>query len=242
MKRALRQIAFSAAALLSLLLAVVLLLRVGSSIYGNHQLRAGFSASSQWQDYQQQLPISQMKFDSYAPLFAEIVAPIGYPTTFTTSAPIRYYRETDGKKTLACEIPAGTALDWSSSAPSGYGFDSFPTYEKGWRWGKPFKSADGQGDDAWYYIRTEDLEKAARQAFSSSQYLQASAKSAGLSGSEAVFALVRKTDRVFHQNGVYLSPDLFAPWTWDLICLAVLLLLMLTALWRFRRVCGCAHI
>ena len=238
MKRLLSQIAFFTAALLSLLLAAAIPLRAVSGACENRRLRSEFYASGVWWEYQQQVPLSDIIFSCYEPLFADLTAPVGCSAVFEAGAPIRYYEETDGKKTLAFEIPAGTVLEWSSSEPNGYGFNGFPTYERGWRWVRPFQSADGSGDDAWYYVRAKDLEKAAGQMLSSSPFLQSAVRAAGLTEAEAAFALVHRADWVFCRRGVYISPDLFEPWPRDCACLAVLLVLAVTALWVFRRAGG----
>ena len=53
---------------------------------------------------------------------------------------------------------------------AGYGFATLPTYEKGWRYARPFVAADSAADPVigaladprisdlpWYYLRLEDM-------------------------------------------------------------------------------------
>lgn len=229
---------------LALLLAAGTAFRAGITAWENYRLRSGFAANEEWPDYRQGLPLSEIDFERYErAFFSGATAPIGYSTVFTADAPIRYYREvTDAA--LAYEIPAGTALDWEPGgfACLGYGFVSLPSYERGWRWARPFLPAGSDRvpeDFPWYYVRTSDLEAAARAMFDSSRFVQASARNAGLSRTEAVFQIVRQADQVFYENGVYLSPDLLRPvWTWDCTLMtgaSALLFILLLLLRRGRR-------
>lgn len=229
---------------LALLLAAGTAFRAGITAWENYRLRSGFAANEEWPDYRQGLPLSEIDFERYErAFFSGAVAPIGYSTVFTADAPIRYYREvTDAA--LAYEIPAGAALDWEPGgfACLGYGFVSLPSYERGWRWARPFLSAGSDRvpeDFPWYYVRTSDLEGTARAMFDSSRFVQASARNAGLSRAEAVFRIVRQADQVFYENGVYLSPDLLRPvWTWDCTLMtgaSALLFILLLLLRRGRR-------
>lgn len=230
---------------LAVILAAGAVLRAGITAWENDRLRSGFAANEEWPDYREELPLSEIDFERYErAFFPGAVAPIGYPTVFTADAPIRYYRDLIGAESPAYEIPAGRALDWEPGGfPSlGYGFVSLPAYERGWRWAQPFlpPGFDRVPEDfPWYYVRTSDLEAAARAMFDSSRFVQASARNARLSRAEAVFRIVRQADRVLYENGVYLSPDLLRPvWTWEctvMLSVSALLFILLLLLRRRRR-------
>lgn len=205
--------------------ALALAFKLGAYCSSVHSLRAGFRESDTNTDYLREIPMEEMDFFQYVRYLNKPVAGIGYNTTFTAPSPIRYYREESGRKVLAYEIPAGTAFESELTGGAyslGYGFESFPTYEKGWRWVKPF--SDSQDVDRselpWYYIKTSDLESLLAYVVrnSNSPYWQSSLQHPGMEETQLASAYILKCDHMLYEIGAYISPNLYpAFWTWDSI-------------------------
>lgn len=203
--------------------ALALAFKLGVYCSSVHSLRAGFQESDTNTDYLCEIPMEEMDFFQYVRYLNKPVAGIGYNTTFTAPFPIRYYREESGRKVLAYEIPAGTAFEselTGGAYPLGYGFESFPTYEKGWRWVKPF--SDSQDVDRselpWYYIKTSDLESLFAYVIQVSPHWQQSIQLSSIDEAQAVSSYILKCDHMLYEIGAYISPNLYPSfWTWDSI-------------------------
>lgn len=209
-----------------------LLCKVGLWSYEYYKLQAGFhendrpsSHDKQHTDYLSRVPMEEMDFFQYVRYLNRPVAGAEYTTAYAAPFSIRYYKEDGGRKVLAHEIPAGSTLETKPSGayPLGYGFESFPTYEKGWRWARPFSDDKNVivSEMPWYYVKTADLEALAKYMVQNSSHWQHFFQISGLSESELVYGIVRKCDLIFYERGICISPDLSPNfWTWDCILLA----------------------
>lgn len=207
-----------AAAILALIPLLILFCRVGGRIYGNQQKTDSFSYNGKMEQYQRGIPMGEMdllEYRSYLDIPTTLVARkvsnvIALPVT------IQYFTEQDGKKIPAFELSRGTAILWIPSEEFndlyiGYGFRGYPTYDKGWRYARPFMLAGRQADvrqPPYYFVRTKELEAVAKAAFRSDGYLMKSVHSQGKSVEEAVFLYTRFIDNIFYEKGVFYSPDL----------------------------------
>ena len=190
---------------------------LGGMAWHDHALREGFVCTDPANPYQSGVPIEQMDFSVYAPYLDEPVVPVGYSTVFSLPFDLTYYTEENGVKTPACTLEKGSQVCWggpSGGLRPGYGLQTYPTYEKGWRWGRPFTAEEELEERAgealpWYYVKTEDLNRiAAALADGGSPHLTELAQKHSVSAGEAAFSLVHSVDTIFYDNGVYLSPDL----------------------------------
>lgn len=182
------------------------------------ELPAKFNQNYKYTDYYNSLPIENMDFKQYSHLFAGSVMQPGYETTFYTEHKITYYKKINGIMKEAYAIPEGTEVEAGcflsfQRAPTeiGFGFNSFPTYEKGWRWVRPFSLSSESEDknESWYYCKTNDLLLAAKAALQQNQYFQLKQKSSHLGERLYLYMFIRQTDALFYKNGIYKSPDLY---------------------------------
>ena len=117
------------------------------------------------------------------------------------------------------EIPQGTSVFWTTSDASygmdaGYGICSYPTYERGWRYARPFLTADQNADImqlSYYFVRINNLERTAETIINDNESLQKSMQSRGFSVDEVVLTMTRYIDYIFYDKGVFCSPDLQLP-------------------------------
>ena len=183
-------------------------------------------------DYREKVPLSEMDLTQYDFVFTHAIAGVGLTkTTFTLTHSLPYYQEINGKKVEVTSIPAGTTVDagdyQSVYDALGYGFNGYPTYERGWRWVRafPLEGEEFREDAPWYYCKTADLEKAAKDLLQESGHMQHSLQLVqerdGMSEKEFLHIFVCRVDSFFYMRGVYLSPDyLFPLWTWGRTALA----------------------
>lgn len=211
------------------------LCKAGLWSYEYYRLQAGFrqndkpSSYDKHTDYLNRVPMEEMDFLQYVRYLNRPVNPvyIERETAFTAPFSLYYYQEEAGRKAVCLEIPADSVIEpepeWSHGYPLGYGFESFPTYEKGWRWARPFTDGKDAAVDElpWRYVKTADLEAFAEEMARCSPHWQDAIQRLHASESELAYELVRKCDALFYEKGIYLSPDLYPVfWTWDGILLA----------------------
>ena len=234
---------------LALIPLFVVFCRVGSRLYRNRKMADSFADNRKMEQYQRKVPMDEMdllEFDSYFDIpFAAIS--IRVSNVISLPKKIQYYTEEDGKKIPALEMTKGTNILWIPEREFngfyvGYGLRGYPTYDKGWRYVKPFMIADkpaGPEQNRYYFIRTKDLETVARAALPSVKGLTGPMRSqTGMSLADAVFTYTRLVDSIFYENGVFCSPDLQRR-IWDtpdmlLLCLSAGLLLIVR-LWGLRK-------
>lgn len=199
-------------------------------------------------DYREKVPLPEMDLSQYDFVFSHAIGGVGLTkTTFTLTHSLPYYQEIDGKKVEVTSIPAGTTVDagdyQSVCDALGYGFNGYPTYERGWRWVRAFppEGEEFREDAPWYYCKTADLEKAAKDLLRESGHMQHSLQLLkerdGMSEKEFLHHFVCRVDSFLYMRGVYLSPDYLSPlWTWGHTVLsAVSAALLLSGVLIFRK-------
>lgn len=210
---------------LVIILFCVLAFRMGYALYHNQNIREQFSSALNSSPYQNGVKMEEMDLTQYDRFFPDTFAPIGYSLTHIINNPVtlRYYAEipNDDSAAYALEIPKGTkivAIPLDINGPPiyeiGYGYTSYPTHEKGWRYVKPFQIADFQsdpGNQQYYYVKIESLEAVLREMIDANEGIIASLQPRGWSNSKFLRFFLRYVDDVLYQNGVYSSPDLFRP-------------------------------
>ena len=113
----------------------------------------------------------------------------------------------DGRRIKAFTMKKGTIVIIPSLPDLGRGIQSFPTFEQGIRYGKPFHIEGESADDGYYYVKLSEIEKVTEELFRMSPSLQQTRQMQGLSLEDAVYEAMRLTDKTFYTEGVYLSPE-----------------------------------
>ncbi len=207
-----------------LILLGIFVYRTGYALYHNNQLRKDFSPAANASPYQQSIPLEQMDLAVYAPYFSGNSAEPAYTLTHRIPSPVtlQYYEKIPaGGEAPALEIPKGTTIaaipegtKASAFYETGYGYTSYPTYEKGWRYVRPFQTtetSDATANGKHYYVKLESLEAVLDKTIEANQPLRAAIRQQKWSISHGRFELTRFVDDKLHQHGAYLSPDLSRP-------------------------------
>ena len=196
------------------------LFRVGSNLYANHKLREEFSLSSDLSPYQQGTPMEEMDLTRYEEYFPTIFTLTGYSLTHRIKTPVtlRYYNEIPSDASaITYEIPKGTEIlaipEYINGAPIyeiGYGYTSYPTYEKGWRYVRPFSTdnAGNPGLGKYYYVRLEELEAVIKKVMDENKVMSKPQKYFYWSDSRWIREVSLKIDSVFYSNGIVFSRDM----------------------------------
>lgn len=203
----------------------VFLFRCGIILCHNFKLHADFQDNGKNEQYAQKIPPEKMDFSQYNQYFLENTALIHprYNVYVTLPKPIRYYTSPDDpspalKLSKGCIVTV-LPTNGGFSELRGYGLISYPTYQKGWRYVAPFRTGAEELNpnllNAYtlksYYVKAEDLETVMRAFYDQNKGMQVSAEQAGMSKQEYICHVTYKVDRVFYQNGVFMSPDLYRP-------------------------------
>ncbi|MEA4887995.1 MAG: hypothetical protein VB070_00805 [Clostridiaceae bacterium] len=225
----------------------ILLLQVGIRFYKNRQIVSEFSYNAYQQQYQRAVPVDEMDFNEYRRYFTQNETANKLAVNNRVSLPvhIRYYTKQDEKMILSFEIPKGTSVFWTASdafygVDAGYGICGYPTYERGWRYARPFITTNQNTDIKqipYYFVRTDDLDMTAKAIITENENLRKSIKSQGLSISDAGFVLTRYIDYIFYDRGVFCSPDLqqsVCRWT-DLVWLFLFFLALAAVVYSSRK-------
>ncbi len=204
-----------------LILLGIFVYRTGDAFYHNHQLRKDFSPAANASPYQQGIPLEQMDLAEYASYFSGNTAEPAYTLTHRIEAPValHYYEKIpSGGEAAALEIPKGTTITaipegtkGSAFHEIGYGYTSYPTYEKGWRYVRPFQTTevwDAAANGKYYYVKLEALEAVVDKTIEANQPLLAAIQQQKWSKNHGKFVFARFVDNKLHQHGAYLSPDL----------------------------------
>lgn len=238
--------------LLGLLLSLGAVLRAGQNDWENlsrWSLYARFDpdendapGSDQYIDH---VPMEEMDFPALKISIA--TAALGFdPYTLSVTLPedIVYYREENGLKVPALTLPKGSEVSFymtmDSFIPYGYGYLTYPTYERGWRYAVPFE-VDGepyhylrnenrilsQADEDFYYVKLEDIETVYRMLF-------VARRGTDLDPWEMEHLVqinLLIIDEILLWNNIYLSPDMQAAVLspWNLFAFLIAFLLMLAA-------------
>ena len=207
---------------IGLVLFVLFAYRTGAALYHNHQLRVKFSAAANASPYQQKIPLEKMDLAAYAPYF---------PTTFTlpevslthrmeSPVTLLYYTEIPaGNTAAALEIAKGTTIvaipeetKGFTYLDIGYGYTSYPTYKKGWRYVRPFKTTENANpaqSERYYYIKVESLEAVMEKAIESNRPFRVAVQQNRWTLDKGKHDFLYYIDGVLYRHGAYLSPDLF---------------------------------
>lgn len=211
------------AAALVLILAVVF--RVGIQTYNNVQKTRTFSYNNIDNPYKNGTPLHEMDLSRLRHYLTIATVPLGHKISNTLELPkkVVYYKQQDGIKVPALELPKGTTILWKPTdqlydISLGYGCQGYPTYEKGWRYAQPFMVSGKETDYTllpYYFVKTSDLESVAYKAIKSTKPMMDSLANKLRSLRYRVFTYTRFIDEIFYEKGVFLSPDLIQP-IWQL--------------------------
>ncbi len=203
--------------------------------------------------YLTHVPMEEMDLPAFSYTVDSMCGFATEETYHTCILPINltYYRQQDGKMLPALVIEKGTAIALPAyTYYGGYGFGTFPTYEKGWRYGVPFVTEDvlsqwkkqflkgievlSQADFDYYYVRLEDL-KVVANAF------QVSAGQS-LPTNRQMNVLLLSFDKELARHHAYISPDLQASISWEqyfypliVACIPLFAAISFICLWNRKR-------
>lgn len=169
---------------------------------------------------------SNIDENAYSRLLATTDSELGKESdyiTVTLKDELNYYSFSNSEKTLVYAIPKGTEIIilpyWEQHIEYGYGFISFPTYEKNLRYAKAFLRADlitdttnkdlSEGIEAqpYYYVELSDLEEISNEIYdSSTNYETSTLKSFP---KEKIPLWI---DSYMYAAGIYCSPDIYHPY------------------------------
>ena len=251
---------------LLLLLSFTLILSTGLRIYQNdqdnlvrrylyHQFDPDENTAEGSDQYLNHVPMEEMDFPVFdISLGNGLLGFEPYIISATLPHDIVYYREVMGIKVPALTLKKGSVvslqLESGHSIPYGYGFFTFPTYERGWRYAVPFE-VDGEpfqweGDsDAtlsqetmdYYYVKLSDIIEVAQLLLSDDLDETVNAQPIGFGVYNAVFRI----DHLLASDNIYLSPDIGGSvfTKWDVILLVAsagcFLLALILLLLSFRK-------
>ncbi len=168
-------------------------------------------------------------------------ASIKGPEVITPTKDIHYYSAPDGITPVYTLEAGHTYAIWYSE---GYGFVTWPTYSRDWRYGQPFLEVDGEG-----YLNAaipEEYIDSDKLSVLPDGYIRLSDLQGLLSGKDAVLELDERypelrlqlydLDELMYTSNYYYSPNLpMVLDIWNVSFLAAgLLLLGLTILWMRR--------
>ena len=193
------------------------------------------------------VPMEEMDFPALG--FSLAIAPLGFdPYTLSVTLPkdIVYYREENGLKLPALTLLKGSEISFyitdHTIIPYGYGYLTFPTYERGWRYAVPFE-VDGENDYLrdwgeesilsqeeadFYYVKLRDIELVYRLLVSNRLVEK------GTDPQEIerrVQSNLLRIDQILQGSNIYISPDMQAAILspWNLFAFLIAFLLMLAA-------------
>jgi len=242
---------------LMLLPVIILLIDVVPKLYENIRLQQEYiqfppELSALSKAFIEEVPLHEMDekllyelFNPYFDPWPMVQNPVLFPYAVITEKEICYYKEPTEKSEVTHMIPAGSMIKWSHPEDTvdyvlagceGYGVISFPTYEKGWRYVKPFVMSDEtEMPDEMYYVRLEDLEYVFQAVQKHPEY------AVSLSGWESeearLFGTTRYIDKVFYDHGVFISKDYYRKvWHWwDMVFLMMFFVLQGMSFRYFKR-------
>ena len=148
-----------------------------------------------------------------------------YTLQITLTEDLVYYKEVAGIKVPALTLPAGSLISYymtpAQSSPYGYGYKTYPTYDRNWRYAVPFETGEegprwkgeqahdyilSQEEADFYYVRLEEIERVYRQladAYIAEEEIEAEP-------AEIEWEIYRnlfRMDNLFIADNIYLSPD-----------------------------------
>ena len=213
---------------------VILAMRIIPVIKKNQEIEDQWKISSEksirsFREYKDKIPMEEMDLEK---LLEDVeVVPMnafedekGYTLTLTED--LHYYKSKEGKRVLEKTIPSGTEIQIFSAVHekpriTGYGMNSLPTYERGWRYVRSFltkEEAEGieikeEAEDTYYFIKTNELEKVV-DAFVQ-KYVKATDIPEGKNKDEYRKEIYNQqmygVDSTMLTYGIYKSPNLTEP-------------------------------
>lgn len=182
------------------------------------------------------LPLEATDFAGFTPLFFSaqtLVFQEGIVREYSLPCDITYYSWDGSDLIPALVLDKGTDVlffpteaEGAPLIPAGYGVNSFPGTESGWRYAVPFLAADqplisgqvllSQQDWDYYHVRLSDLQAVCSGYWKELEWdsSRQSRRRMGISVRELSTLELLRTDGVLYRAGIYNSPDLSVP-LWD---------------------------
>lgn len=170
---------------------------------------------NRWEEpYSQGVPLDEMNFNvyrSYVELPEALIDYVEFVREIELPCDVRYYaHKEDSEPIIVLEkgssvyvIPANRQY-----FGPGYGLECWPDYQKGWRYGQPFvtdESETSSYDAQKYYVRTSELEAAAKAFYQANSRLYRGQVSA----SRYALLVTREIDVQLYKNGAFCSEELY---------------------------------
>lgn len=218
-----------------------------------HQFDPDTNTAEGSDQYLERVPMEEMDFPAFDISIA--TAPVGvvpYFVQIELPEDLTYYREILGVKVPALTLKKGSILTFTekSSNPYGYGYLTFPTYERGWRYAAPFQTGNeifqyegeilSQEDITFYYVRLEDIEKLYKLSVKKISEAIGTERYDANMREALLYTAVRRVDQLLASDNIYLSPDIggsvFSPSDWVYVVAAgTIIVLIFIFLFRLRR-------
>lgn len=140
--------------------------------------------------------------------------------TVVLTKSVRYYKKHDGEYIFDYEIAKGTeiyALHPEYPLDFGYGFLTYPTIDKGWRYSKVFitkgEYADGGYNDFYRYVQLDDLKPIASVIYETNPFFELYADSKGYSHAWFRHAgmLLYVDNNEYHYGELYRNEQYYLP-------------------------------
>ncbi len=176
---------------------------------------------NKWEEpYSQHVPLEEMSFGAYGHYFGYLL-PIQEPEyveTLPLPCDIRYYASPEDKepvltleKGTVVHVPAESGVSAGNSSTNNRGtpLRTWPSYEKGWRYGLAFVPEGSEGptaDSPMYYVRTDDIRAVAAKFVDANWDILSPNNFHTKREAREFFVLT--IDRTLYQEGCYCSPDL----------------------------------
>ncbi len=258
--------------ILLLLLSFTLILSTGLRIYQNdqenlvrrylyHQFDPDENTAEGSDQYLDHVPMEEMDFSALGIHYA--YAPVGFEqftVTITLPSDLTYYREEQGIKIPALTLKKGSLISIEYKAtqmiPFGYGYRTYPTYERGWRYAIPFQTGEepyegtqigkpfvSQQQADYYYVKLSDIEKVLRLLLEATDEQQGEASSASQKFGQRMYNSLFNIDHWLASENIYLSPDIggsvFTKWDYILLAASAgcFLLALLSLFFSYRKKC-----
>ena len=148
-----------------------------------------------------------------------------YPLQITLTEDLVYYQEVAGIKIPALTLPAGSLISYymtpAQSSPYGYGYKTYPTYDRNWRYAVPFETGEegprwkgeqahdyilSQEEADFYYVRLEDIERVYRQ-LADAYIVEEEIEAEPAEIEWEIYRNLFRMDNLFIADNIYLSPD-----------------------------------
>ena len=197
-----------------ILAAACILVPTGIGVYQKTLLRKNFTDNQRREPYALNVPLEEMDFTvlkKYFPTESTLLLH-NYNRKITLPCDVDYYISKEDSKP-ALTLKKGTAvyvLNTDEENPVGYGVQCWPDYEKEWRYGYQFLTADFTSIDgeylSIYYVKSSQLEKVAKAFYKeNTKQLQNDYR---FSASYYAHRTTQYIDRILYDAGVFCSKQL----------------------------------